>query len=281
MLLVWATSAATVAAAPSASASGLAEAPTAAAKATNASRRGFDEAKAAADAALGDDDWETLLHEAERALRLLPENDDTHAERAEVMQPVGAYKLDARSPAQLRRSAQVLELYLEQLDAAYKEDARPYEDRELARRYLDDIHGLLPKHKPGVPLLGLSPTNVGTPRPPEQDLPPGGRNLIIGGGLSIGVGFVLLIVGITQGVRWKRADDDYEELRAMRERLDPRTEVDAATEWSRAAGGTLGTAVPGIALTGVGVGLLIAGLRKRKASKAHLSVAAGGLEVTF
>lgn len=231
-----------------------------------------------------------FLDESERALRALPESTDTHAERAQVMQPVGTERIDERSESQFRRSIAILELYLDQVEQAYGDDAEAQHGWAPAQEYLANLRGRVsdPDLTPFLPMPSTSSTR-GSREPEPTDrrnndrTPPPGRGLVIGGGIAIGVGTVLLIAGVVQGIGWKKADNRYEDLRRQNDAgaVTNGEEQAAAVEWYRRAGGALGTVVPGVALVGVGSALLVVGVRRGRTDNAQLGLSPGGIAVRF
>ena len=235
-------------------------------------------------------DWDRFLDHSEQALRALPEHEDTHVARAETMQPVGVWEVDARTDEQLRRSIAILELYVAQLRQAYGEVAESRPGWAPAHQYLDDLRARLPATSEAPPAAPAVAGPAPVPPPsraatPQDNGSSSGTAMLIGGGVATSVGGVLTITGLALIGPWTGRATDYEDLKQDHQVCNCVTKEQEAASWSkytRARGRSLGLMVTGVVLVGTGAALVALGLRKRKQQRSdRLSLSPGGLHVRF
>jgi hypothetical protein len=251
----------------------------------------FEEHQAASMEAMQTGNWDRFLDQSERALRALPESERAHADRAEIMQPVGMWELDARTDAQRHHSIQILELYVEQLRQAYGDAAAQRPGWAPAHQYLDDLRSRLPSTTatpPAAPAVGGAPPpppSIG-PEPRDGGTSPRTTAVIIGGATATGVGGVLTITGLALIEPWVTRAADHDDLKREHQVCNCVTKEQHDASWSeytRARGSSLGLMVTGAVLASTGAVVLALGLRKRKQQQQaeRLSVAPGGFYLRF
>ena len=251
---------------------------------TKSERRAVTAVYQAAEKADQDGDWDAFLDTASEAMQDVPERESSHLSRSEISLYVGTWRIEKRSEAQLARSVEILEAYVTDLHDAYgvsgqlstaTEDAHGY-IKELRRR-LDELQQ--PAASPAAAIVSPPPPTVssdtGVKRRERARLEP----LVVSGSVLAGAGAVLAISGIAYFavVRSRYVDlrDQYQEDPGA---VSDREEVQA---WRRLPT-SLAFIVPGTVLVGLGVGLLVAGVRrKRHDGSARSAFVPAGLRVTF
>jgi len=240
------------------------------------------------DRALEGRDWDLFLEKAGEALEQLPELASSEGRRREVVGLVGGYEIDQRSETQLERSVEILNAYKAQLRGAYGDGAKSRPGWEEAERYIEDLRRRLPEttatpsmEVPRAATLASSP-----PPPPDttnaQRRERGVGPLAISGAVLTGVGGILLIAGLAFAPRAKKHLDENNDAVGACAGEPTCPEASAALDaWRRSSGTTLGLAIPGVALLGVGIGLLVAGLRGKRLGTGRAAAAPGGIHFRF
>ena len=262
---------------------------------TASQRASFEDARDRAFGAMQAGELETFLERSEDALQVLPEDDSTHAERAEVMQSVGVYEVDARTHEQLVRSKAIVERYIDKLHSAYGEAAETRRAWKLAQEYTADLQRRIDETEatplaPAIPPAHeLATGNADGPKPfppsgvDHADDGRAGNGLLIAGSISLGVGVVLIVVAGVHASYWASAHSDY---RALEREFDG-SDGDATRkrqlegEWNRQRDRALGTGIPGLAVAVAGSTLLALGVRARKAGPPSIGFSTAGLRVRF
>lgn len=255
------------------------------ATATASAEDSFEELSRKANGAALEGDWGAALEAAREALDLLPQDPKSHGRRADLIALVGDYKLDERNDAQLRVSVQIVRRYLEGLEAAA--DGSDTRAQEEARAYVAELERRVP-----TAARAIEPAWDDEPPPRASDADPGndgpaparGRALQVGGGATMGIGAVLVVAGLVFAPKWRREADRYEELEDLEATVpgSVSSEMEAAQHGRRRRprATTLGLTLPGIALLGVGIALVVVGTRRTRADR-NVAVGPGGLRLRF
>ena len=232
-------------------------------------------------------DWDTALEAARQALDASPEAADTHRGRAELIGLVGHYEIEHRTDDQVRVSAGIIRHYLDELEAKRGEDAkslRAWEDATADLARLEER--VPPRPKSGtVPLLEPdTPASWSTAdRKLEHERTPPGRGMQIAGGVSTGIGAVLLVSGLVYVGMWGREEVDYRRLKeknSVEGSVTPEEEEEADRARRRPRGPALGLTIPAAVLLGVGIALVVVGTRRVKSSD-RVAFGPAGIEVRF
>jgi hypothetical protein len=260
-------------------------------------RASFDEAQAAGERG----DWGEFLEHCERALTALPEHETSRADRADVMDLVGGWRVDARRDDQTRRSIAILERYVADLRQAYGEDAEQLGAWEDAHRYLDDLRARLPADAippppglPAPPTIGPADslhreheTSRQSPRGETVRRQP--SPLVIAGAVTTGVGGVVM-ASLLGGWWWPR-EREYRRLKEQHRGnmcdsplADTAGCPDAAMEkranTARYTAGGVSLAL-GTALLTAGVAMIVTGLHRKKHAGRRTSSSAHRIQRPF
>lgn len=249
-----------------------------------APRSAFERNRDLANEAAEGGDWDTVLRAAEDGLAALPESDDTHTQRAVLIDLVGDFRLDNRTRPQLQASASILRAYIDDLRTIYGTAAERRNAWVDANAYLDDIERRLAVVPPPT-----TDTPAEAPRPAPTDLQRdmGSSSAIAmqaAGAVSLGLGAALTIVGFVYASRWSSEASAYNQLEGRNATnpgsVSPSEEQSQYAELGRARATSLGAGIPGLALMGVGVALVVIGTR-RAGGKGRVSSTAGSVRVRF
>lgn len=235
-------------------------------------------------------DWDLFLSKSGEALDKLPEHASSEGTRREVVGLVGKHEIDQRSEPQIERSLEILTAYQEQLRLAYGDAAKLRRGWDDAERYLGVLRRRLPDtaRPPVAKPPRAAPPPASSPSSPADALAAPERShrvgpLVVSGAVLTGVGGVLLIAGLAT------AADTRGKLLANESAVsdcNPAASTcpaasNALDAYHRSLRSTLGLAITGGVLLGVGVALLVVGIRKRRLSPAGATVVRGGVRIRF
>lgn len=235
-----------------------------------------------------DADWDAYLTKAERALTALPEHADSHGDRWEVAYLIGAFKVDERSDLQVDRSVKILELYISELTQAYDARAEGLDAwteaqtnlKNLRARIRNDRDEPFMPMRPGEPAPPTAPVAAAPVDQPASRPPP--EPLVVVGGVLTALGGVALIAGFAFAAE---AKNNLDEVTATANACGSTRPCDGyeadRNNWRTSTGLTLGLVLPGLAMIGAGVGVLVVGVRKTKARPRRASVTLTGINVAF
>lgn len=251
-------------------------------KPTQQEQRAFRGVRAEMDEAGEQGNWDAFLAKAAAALEGFPEHETSRGARSEVVGLVGEWKVEQRSDAQVRLSAEILEVYTAQLREAYGDAAERLSESVEARGYVDALERRLENNAAtSAPPAAEERAAIPPPIAPDADrrprVEPNRRRstaMIASGGALTGVGTVLGIVGGVFAGRWRNGAARYERLGDQQHAcmcVAPSDEAASWSSWTDARAKTLGFAIPGVVLLGVGVGLLVTGIKARRTGSAMAS----------
>jgi hypothetical protein len=180
-----------------------------------------------------------------------------------------AYALDQETKY-LRKAERLLEQYVESLNA--DDD----ESRETAKEALDEVRLRIKEDEAAAAARRSVVTEAASAEPrssPADEREPPGKGLLIAGGVTMGVGAVLLAVmgaGLAQGGRY---DSEGEAL--IEDGVDPSDPQvgDLLDKGQQANTTALATGITGGLLLATGVGLIVADVILRKKYKSDVALA--------
>jgi hypothetical protein len=245
----------------------------------------FNRSRDAANEAAESGDWDTVLRAAEEGLEALPENDATHARRASLIDLVGKLRLDDRTRPQLEDSASILRAYTDELRRVYGDQVEARSAWVDANAYLDDVEERLrdapPPPTTAVPTQAPSSTRADHPRAKTTSR---GTGLQVAGAVSLGLGAALVIVGFVYASRWSSEASAYNQLQGLNAMnpgsVSPAQEESQYAELRRARATSLGAGIPGLALLGVGIALVVVGTKRARGAD-RVSATASSIRVLF
>ena len=258
---------------------------------TPAERKAYSALRDEMDQAAKAGDWDLFLSKAGQALDKLPEHASSEGTRREVVGLVGKHEIDQRNEPQIERSVDILDAYKDQLRLAYGDAAKLRRGWDDAERYVGVLRRRFPDAAP--PPTGEPPRAAPTPSSSTSssadtlDAPERNNRvgpLVVSGAVLTGLGGVLLLAGLAfvPGSKTRFGDHDDLARGCERDGLNPCPGESAAyREFLRWRGRTLGLAIPGVVLLGIGVGLLVAGLRRKQRGPDRTFVTRDGVRIRF